>query len=63
MSGDLRSFSAAGIAALVEQAAHPAVRESLERMRQRFVDAERAEAGIRLIEDLLEPRRGQPPAG
>jgi MGT family glycosyltransferase len=55
VSGDLRNVSAAAITTLVEQADRPAVRESLERMRQRFLEAERSETGVRLIEDLLVP--------
>jgi zeaxanthin glucosyltransferase len=62
VSGDLGSFSAAGIAALVEQADRPAVRESLARMRRRFLDIEGSGIGVRLIEELLaqdQQKRGQ----
>jgi zeaxanthin glucosyltransferase len=61
VSGDLRSFSVEGIASLVEQADRPAVRDSMQRMRQHFLDAERSAVGVRLIEELLAPPadRGQ----
>jgi zeaxanthin glucosyltransferase len=51
--GDLGSFSAGGIASLVEQADRPAVRESMDRMRRRFLDVEGSGIGARLIEELL----------
>jgi zeaxanthin glucosyltransferase len=53
VSGDLGSFSAGGIAALVEQADRPAVRESMARMQRRFLDVEGSGIGARLIEELL----------
>jgi MGT family glycosyltransferase len=53
VSGDLRSFSAAEIASLVEQADRPAVRDSVARMRECFLDAERSGTGVRLIEESL----------
>jgi zeaxanthin glucosyltransferase len=62
VSGDLGSFSAGGIAALVEQADRPAVRERLARMRRRFLDVEGSGIGVRLIEELLAQdtqKRGQ----
>jgi zeaxanthin glucosyltransferase len=54
VSGDLRDFSAAAIASLVEQADRPAVRSNVERMRQCFLEAERSANGVRLIEELLD---------
>jgi UDP:flavonoid glycosyltransferase YjiC (YdhE family) len=54
VSGDLRSATAGEIVALVEQADRPAVRESMAKMRQRFLDVEGSGIGVRRIEELLE---------
>jgi MGT family glycosyltransferase len=59
VSGDLAGASAGDIAALVEQADRPAVRESMARMRRRFLDVEGSGIGVRLIEQLLEGQDGQ----
>jgi zeaxanthin glucosyltransferase len=58
-SGDLGSFSAASIAALVEQADRPAVRDNVERMRQTFRAVEDSGIGVRRIEELLSPQGGE----
>jgi hypothetical protein len=66
VSGDLRSFSAGGIAALADQADRPAVRESLARMRRRFLEVEGSGIGVCLIEELLaqdQQKRGQDEKG
>jgi len=56
VSGDLGNATAGDIAALVEQADRPAVRESMARMRRRFLDVEGSGIGVRLIEQLVEGR-------
>jgi UDP:flavonoid glycosyltransferase YjiC (YdhE family) len=61
IQGDLRSFSAATIASLVEEAGRPEVRTRVESMRRRFLDAERAGIGIDLIEERLGERREPSP--
>ncbi len=54
VSGDLSNATAGEIVALVEQADRPAVRESMAKMRQRFLDVEGSGIGVRRIEELLE---------
>lgn len=61
VKGDLQNVSAAGIASLVEQADGPALRESLERMRQRFLEVESSGIGVQRIEELLSERREPSP--
>jgi zeaxanthin glucosyltransferase len=58
VGGDLRSFSAGSIAALVEQADRPAVRDNMDRMQRCFLDAENAATAVGLIEELLAPAAG-----
>jgi UDP:flavonoid glycosyltransferase YjiC (YdhE family) len=53
VSGDLRSVSAEEIAALVEQAGRPEVRENVARMRRRFLAVEESGLGVRRIEELV----------
>ncbi|HVR08121.1 MAG TPA: glycosyltransferase [Thermoanaerobaculia bacterium] len=52
-AGDLGNFSPESIHALVESADHPAVRASVERMRQRFLAVEESGLACRLIEEIL----------
>ena len=53
-AGDLREASAADILSLVEEADRPEVRQSLAAMQQCFLDAEKAGAAVRLIEEVLD---------
>jgi MGT family glycosyltransferase len=62
VSGDLRSFSASGIAALVERADSPEVRDNMARMQSRFLEVEESGVGVRLIEELLAPPAPVPAA-
>ena len=55
VKGDLQSFSPDIIRSLVGQADRPEVRESMERMRKRFLEVEQSGISIRLIEDLIKP--------
>lgn len=59
VKGDLQSFSPAMINSLVDQADRPGVRESMERMRQRFLEIERSGIGIHRIEELIKPPLGR----
>jgi zeaxanthin glucosyltransferase len=58
VAGDLESFSPEEIAARVDAADQPAVRQNVTRMQRVFQQAEEAGAGVRLIEELLAARAG-----
>jgi zeaxanthin glucosyltransferase len=60
VQGDLQNVSVATIAALVEQAGHPGLRASLERMRQRFLSVESSGIGVLRIEELLGEKPSPP---
>jgi MGT family glycosyltransferase len=61
VQGDLGNVSASSIASLVEQAGHPDLRASVERMRQRFLEVESSGIGVQRIEELLFTRREPSP--
>jgi zeaxanthin glucosyltransferase len=58
LAGDFAAPSAEGLCGQVERIdGDPSFRESVERMRRRFLEIEESGVGVRLIEEVLQRRR------